>query len=154
MLKMVEDNMEVDVSLLLALACLMLLSEIVHALIKFFQKRNVFVCGYVATIKVCKPQLYSLFNDPNTCYVFDAFKDFKDSVASKYDIIGLCWAAKALDFNASSVEYLTFHFANHTFLIIYVDPFFRNFNQITQNVFNNIVKEIKTTCLGKQIIFS
>jgi hypothetical protein len=58
---MVEDNMEVDVFLLLALACLMLLSEIVHVLIKFFQKRNLFVCGYVATIKVCKSQLYSLF---------------------------------------------------------------------------------------------
>jgi hypothetical protein len=85
---MVEDNMEVDVFLLLALACLMLLSEIVHVLIKFFQKRNVFVYGYMATIKVCKSQLYSLFNDPNTCYVFDAFKNFKDSVASKHDTIG------------------------------------------------------------------
>ncbi len=77
MLKMVEHNMEVDVSLLLTFDCLMLLNEIVHALIKFFQKRNVFVCSYVATIKVCKSQLYSLFNDPNTCYVFDVFKDFQ-----------------------------------------------------------------------------
>jgi hypothetical protein len=123
MLKMLEDNMEVDVSLLLALFCLMLLSEIVHALIKFFQKRNVFICGYVATIKVCKSQLSSLFNDPNTCYVFDVFKDFKDLVSSKHDTIGLCWVAKALDLNASSVEYLIFHFANHTFLTIYFDPF-------------------------------
>ncbi len=146
--------MEVDVFLLLALACLMLLSEIVHVLIKFFQKKNVFVCGYVATIKVCKSQLYSLFNDPNTCYVFDALKDFKDSVASKHDTIGQCWVAKALDLNASSMEYLTFHFANHTFLTIYVDPSFKNFNRITRNVFNNIVKEIETTCLGKHIIFS
>lgn len=147
MLKMVEDNMEVDVYLLLTLDCLMLLNKIVHALIKFFQKRNVFVCGYVATIKVCKSQLYSLFNDPNTCYVFDAFKDFKDLVVSNHDTIGLCWVVKALNLNASSVEYLTFHFANHTFLTIYVDPFFRN-------VFNNIVKRIETTCLGRQIIFS
>jgi hypothetical protein len=59
---------------------------------------------------------------------FDAFKGFKDLVASKHDIVGLCWVVEALDLNDSSVEYLAFHVANHTFLAIYVDPFSGNFN--------------------------
>jgi hypothetical protein len=50
-------------------------------------------------------------------------KTFKDLVTSNHDTIGLCWVAKALNLNASSVEYLTFHFVNHTFSTIYVDPF-------------------------------
>jgi hypothetical protein len=52
-----------------------------------------------------------------------------------------------------SVEYLAFHFVNHAFPTIYVDLFFGNFNRVTWNVFNNIVKEIKT-CLGKRIKIS
>jgi hypothetical protein len=139
MLKIVKDNMEVviaktnfellcDVSLPLALVCLQSFFEIAHAFIKFFQKRNVFACHYVATITICQSQLYLLYNDPNTCYISNAFKYFKDLVASKHDIVGLCWVVEALDLKASNVEYLAFHFTNHTFLAIYVDPFFLNFN--------------------------
>lgn len=91
-------------------------------------KKDVFVCNYVVAIKVCKSHLYSLYGDPNTCYVFDAFKGFKDLVASKHDTVGLCWVVEALDLNDSSMEYLAFHVAKHTFLVIYVDPFFGNFN--------------------------
>jgi hypothetical protein len=76
------------------------------------------------------------------------FKGFKDLVASKHDTIGLCWVVKALDITDSRVEYLTIYIANHTFLAIYVDPFFGNFNWVTQNVFDNIVKEVK---IGEQI---
>jgi hypothetical protein len=82
----------------------------------------------VVAIKVCQSYLYSLYGDPNTCYVFYAFKDFKDLVPSKHDTIGLYWVVEALDLNDSSVEYLAFHVANHTFLAIYVDPFSGNFN--------------------------
>jgi hypothetical protein len=84
----------------------------------------------VVAIKVYQSHLYSLYGDPNTCYVYDAFKGFKDLVASKHDTIGLCWVVKALalDITDSRVEYLTIYIANHTFLAIYVDPFFENFN--------------------------
>jgi hypothetical protein len=113
-----------DVSLPLALVCLQSLFEIACAFIKFFQKKNVFAGNYVATITICQSQLYSLYNDPNTCYISNAFKYFKDLVASKHDIVGSCWVVEALDLKASNVEYLAFHFTKHTFLAVYVDPFF------------------------------
>ncbi len=62
----------------------------------------------------------------------------------------LVLGSRALDLNDSSVEYLAFHVANHTFLAIYVDPFFGNFNWVTQNVFNNIVEKVKTSKHIKQ----
>jgi hypothetical protein len=76
----------------------------------------------MVAMKVCQSHLYSLYSDPNICYVFDAFKGFKDLVASKHDTVGLCCVVEALDLNNSSVEYLAFHVANHTFLAIYVVP--------------------------------
>ncbi len=89
---------------------------------------NIFVCNHVESIKAFQSQLYSLYSDLKTCYVFNTFKDL---VASKHDIVGLHWVAKNLDLNGPNVEYLAFHFANHTFLAIYVNPFFGNFNQVT-----------------------
>jgi hypothetical protein len=60
--KMTEDspsimsarvNFELHVNLLIFFSCLLPMLEIVHALIKFAQKRDVFICDYVAPIKIC-----------------------------------------------------------------------------------------------------
>jgi hypothetical protein len=37
--------------------------ELVHALIKFAQSKNVFVCDLVATIKVCQGDVYNMYYD-------------------------------------------------------------------------------------------
>jgi hypothetical protein len=47
-----------DVNLLISLSYLMPMLETIHALIKFTHKRDVFVCDYVVTIKICQGQLY------------------------------------------------------------------------------------------------
>jgi hypothetical protein len=63
--KMVKDNPSImftkvnfellcDVNLFIFLSCLLPMLEIIHALIKFTKKRDVFVCNYVATIKICQ----------------------------------------------------------------------------------------------------
>jgi hypothetical protein len=53
------------------------MSEIVHAMIKFKHKKDVFVCNYVVTIKICQGQLYFHYVDLATKYVYDIFKDFQ-----------------------------------------------------------------------------
>jgi hypothetical protein len=42
------------------------------------------------------------------CFVFDAFKDFKDVLFYKHDIISLRCIAFKIDFNVVNVEYLVF----------------------------------------------
>jgi hypothetical protein len=51
----IKVNFEVfcDVNLFIYLSCLLPMLEIVHALIKFAQKKDVFVCDYVVAIKIC-----------------------------------------------------------------------------------------------------
>jgi hypothetical protein len=53
-------------------AYLLPLLETMHIVIKFLQQRYVLVCEYMATVKG------GLYNDPNTSYISNAFKDFKD----------------------------------------------------------------------------
>jgi hypothetical protein len=52
-----------EIHILLGLACIFPLLEFVHALIKFAQYRNVFVCDLVATIKVCQGDVYNMYYD-------------------------------------------------------------------------------------------
>ncbi len=76
----------------------------VHSLIKFSQQRKIFVCDYVAMIKVYQGQLYGLYNDPYTCLVSNAFKDFKDMLDCKHGIVTLNWIASKIDLNMVGIE--------------------------------------------------
>ncbi len=66
--KMSQDNVLVvqtrfnldlfcDLHMLLGLFCLLPLLEVVNALIKYVQGRDVFICDFVATIKICQTNL-------------------------------------------------------------------------------------------------
>jgi hypothetical protein len=47
-----------DVKMLLRLNAIMPLLEVVHSLIKFSQLHNVFVCDFIATMKICELGMY------------------------------------------------------------------------------------------------
>jgi hypothetical protein len=47
-----------EIVILLSFAYFLPLLEIVHVLIKFLQYKDVFVCNYIATIKMCQVHIY------------------------------------------------------------------------------------------------
>lgn len=55
-----------DMQILLVLTCILPLLEYVHALVKFAQMQDMFVCDLVATIKVCQANLFSMYCDQNS----------------------------------------------------------------------------------------
>ncbi len=65
-----------DVNLLISLSCLLPMLQTIYVLIKFTHKKDVFVCDYVATIKIYLGQMYSHYYYPMTKYVFNTFKEF------------------------------------------------------------------------------
>jgi hypothetical protein len=124
--KMAKDNPSImfakvnfkffcDVNLLIFLCCLLPMLEIIHALIKFAQKRDLLVCDYVVAIKTCQGQLYFHYVDLATKYVFDIFKDFQGLIACNHSNVNLKWKTNSLNFNTPSSEYLTFDSSNYTF---------------------------------------
>lgn len=104
-----------DVDLLISLSCLMPMLKIVHGLIKFAQKKDVFVCDYVIAIKICQRQLYIHYLNLATKYTYDVFKKFHDLVDCIYNTMHMKWKVNFLDLNTLGVEYLCFDYAGFTF---------------------------------------
>ncbi len=70
-------------------------------------------------LRVCQGQLCGLYNDLNTGYILDAFKDFKDVLDYKHGIMSLRWIISKLDLNTLKVEYLAFNVQDtHSMLFI------------------------------------
>lgn len=118
--EMVEDNVEFqdlqtnfdplfNIVVLLGLVGLFPLLQIIHVLIKFSWQRDIFFLLYFASIKMCDHQFYGLYKyDVMIYFVFNTFKDFKDVLSCKHDIIYLWWITYELDLNNVCVEFLVF----------------------------------------------
>jgi hypothetical protein len=50
-------------TLLLGLNAMMALLKVVHSLIKFTQLKDVFVCDFITTMKICEGDMYYMFYD-------------------------------------------------------------------------------------------
>jgi hypothetical protein len=50
-------------TLLLSLNAMMVLLEAIHSLIKFTQLKDVFVCDFITTMKICEGDVYCMFYD-------------------------------------------------------------------------------------------
>jgi len=80
-----------DIHILFRLAYILPLLEFMHALIKFAQSRNVFVCDLVATIKVCQGDVYSMYYDQTSKFTINNFWAFKSLWEFKHDNIHMRW---------------------------------------------------------------
>jgi hypothetical protein len=145
MVAWVNFEFRCDVNLLISLFSLIPMLEIIHALIKFAQKRDVFVYDYVATIKICQRQLYIHYSNPTMKYSFNVFKEFHDLVDYIHNTLHLKWKASSLDFKISSVEYLCFHSINFTFWATSLDGHGQKM-QGFREIFNGLVDAIKASC--------
>ncbi len=50
-----------DLHMLLGLSSLLPLLEAMHALIKFAQGKDIFICDFVVVIKICQIDLYMMY---------------------------------------------------------------------------------------------
>jgi hypothetical protein len=57
-----------DLGTLLSLSCFMPLLECVDSLMRFAQSNHVFVCDYLAVVRICQGKLYMMYGDPETSF--------------------------------------------------------------------------------------
>lgn len=55
------------------MCALLPLLESIDTLVNFAQKRDVYICDFVAAVKVCQADLYWMYADKGTAYVTDEF---------------------------------------------------------------------------------
>jgi hypothetical protein len=95
LVKMVLDNLTnqhlCDFQILLGLPCILTLLEFVHALIKFAQIRDVFVCDLMAIIKVNQRDLYNMYLEQSSNFITNIFWVFKSLLECKHENIHMKW---------------------------------------------------------------
>ncbi len=78
-----------------------------------------------------------------TCFVSDAFKDFKDVLSYKHDIIYLRWIASKLDLNTINVEYLVFQSSENEFYVTHPRSIIWRANKVTWRFSKRLLKMSK-----------
>jgi hypothetical protein len=76
--KHVRNNLDLlcDLELVLGLPCILPMLEVVHTLIKYAQRWDVFICEFLDIMKLAEVELYQLYVDPLCKYDDLAFNDF------------------------------------------------------------------------------
>jgi uncharacterized membrane protein len=80
-------NLLCGLHMLLGLFCLLPLLEVVHALIKFAQGRDIFICDFVVAVKICQVDLCMMYSDPSSNYQREHFQVFSNVVENNFATI-------------------------------------------------------------------
>jgi len=67
-------NYMMDIEVLLSLACFIPILNVIHYLIKLSEARNVFICDFMQSIKVCQASLAKMFVDETTTFMTTKFQ--------------------------------------------------------------------------------
>jgi hypothetical protein len=134
-------------------ACLLPLLEIVHALIKKFRKKNVFVCDYIFAIKVYQSQLYTMYNNPNISFISNSFEEFTSLVARTH-VISWQWISLMKNMGEPLMEYIIPRFDKHTFYATYTSLDWGLVCPINQTIFKQDAKFACTNIYCSPFYFS
>ncbi len=88
-----------DLHIFLGFGCILPLLESMHALIKFAQFWNVYVCDLV-----CQGDVYSMYCDKTSKFIVDSFWVFKSLLELKHENIHMHWIVDA----KSGIPHLAF----------------------------------------------
>jgi hypothetical protein len=81
----------IDVEMLLGLNVIMPLLHALHPLIKFAQLHDVFVCNFIAMVKICERDIYWMYDDIHSSFQGDVFMNFQALINCVHGSINFHW---------------------------------------------------------------
>ncbi len=93
--KHAQDNLDFlcDLELVIGLPCILPMLEVVHTLIKYAQRWNVFICEFLDTMKSIEGKLYHLYVIPFCKYDDSSFNEFSIVHEQCSELLSLAWAS-------------------------------------------------------------
>ena len=85
---------------LLGMCALLPLLEAVDTLVNFAQKKDVYICDFVAAVKVCQSSLYRMYEDEMTAFNSDEFWSFINLLDCSHERIHIKWTTEVNDNSA------------------------------------------------------
>jgi len=92
-----------DQYVLLGMTTLMPFLETLDLLVIFAQKRDVYICNFIAALKIAEGQLFTLYIDRSTAYSRDEFWAFKNILDCSHSQIHMKWVSDLNDESAKLV---------------------------------------------------
>lgn len=90
---------------MLGMCALLPLLEAIDTLVNFAQKRDVYICDFVAAVKVCQGSLYRMYEDKATSYSSDEFWSFNNLLDCSHEQIHIKWITDLND-NSAILSFL------------------------------------------------
>jgi len=121
------------------MCALLPLLESIDTLVNFAQKRDVYICDFVAAVKVCQGDLHRMYEDYGTAFNCDEFWSFKNLLECSHEQIHIKWIT---DLNDDSAM-LTFicHSEN-----IHAE---HKGAPVDHQVWSTLLAKVKEECTGK-----
>ncbi len=84
----VRSNVQklLDIELIFGLHYILPFLELVHMLIKYAQRQDVYICDFVEAIKMCKSKMYELYNDLECKFKDEVFNGFHRFLDGKHEV--------------------------------------------------------------------
>jgi len=120
-----------------------------HALIKFAQSINVFVCDLVATIEVYQGDVYNMYYDQTSRFTANSFCTFKLLLELKHENIHMRWIFDA----KFGIPHLAFQLNGQQVWAIHQDLETIMPSMVIKDVFVLVESLVKNQCKGKPCNF-
>lgn len=85
---------------MLGMCALLPLLEAIDTLVNFAQRRDVYICDFVAAVKVCQGSLYRMYEDKATAFSSDEFWSFNNLLDCSHEQIHIKWITDLNDDSA------------------------------------------------------
>lgn len=92
--------MLLDPYTMLGMCALLPLLEAIDTLVNFAQRRDVYICDFVAAVKVCQGSLYRMYEDKATAFSSDEFWSFNNLLDCSHEQIHIKWITDLNDDSA------------------------------------------------------
>ncbi len=89
--------------------------EVVHTLIKYAQRQDVFICEFIDDMKSTKAELHQLYVDPFCKYDDYAFNEVIVVCEHCSELLPLTWVSHEFDVDLYLLPYLAFNIVGHNY---------------------------------------
>ena len=124
---------------MLGMVALLSLLDVVDNLVTFAQKRDVFICDFIAAVKICQASLHSMYQDPATCFSTNEFWAFQNLLDCSHEQIHLKWIT---DLNDGSTILV---------FVCHKEQIHAEYNLalVDRIVWADLVSQVKEECMGE-----
>jgi hypothetical protein len=109
-----------------------------------FEIARIYINSCPTSLQILKRDMMEMYIDEATAFSQPSFWDFNALMNDTHDAIPTTWTTKALDLNASRVEYLCFSPKDHSIKATFRDLVTNQAIPVTREVFSAIIDSVKT----------